>query len=225
MLTLGHPDGVTTEEHYIGRVDQYWNDEIGAVEGVFSFYDEYWDRIPEDIRNRIANGEPYPISAGYSVVDVDEEGRQRGILYDHIAVLRDGEDPNCPLGQCGINVRPEAEERVPLTRLEKRTEGREEVAEQDRPAEGQESPVTVTSEQLDYIVDRLFERLAPREQEQESEQPPQEAKEEVSEEESPVSRTVEPEPEPAIPADTAGAMVLQRDADGWYRLTQPREEK
>lgn len=33
------------------------------------------------------------------------DGVQKGILYDHVALLRDGENPACPLGECGINVR------------------------------------------------------------------------------------------------------------------------
>ena len=104
MLTLGHPGDNPKVSDYIGRVDQTWNEEKQVVEGVFSFYDDHWLSIPESIRGKIIGNGPLSISAGISVVEV-ADGVQKGILYDHVALLRDGENPACPLGECGINVR------------------------------------------------------------------------------------------------------------------------
>ena len=103
MLTLGHPGDNPKVSDYIGRVDQTWNEEKQVVEGVFSFYDDHWLSIPESIRGKIVGNGKLPISAGISVVEV-VDGVQKGIRYDHVALLRDGENPVCPLGECGINV-------------------------------------------------------------------------------------------------------------------------
>lgn len=103
MLTLGHPGDNPKVSDYIGRVDQTWNEEEQVVNAIFSFYDDHWLSIPESIRGKITGGGKLPISAGISVVEV-VDGVQKGILYDHVALLRDGENPVCPLGECGVNV-------------------------------------------------------------------------------------------------------------------------
>jgi hypothetical protein len=99
----------------IGTVSQKWSEEQQKVLGEFWLHEE---RIPENLRKKIDNGEPIPISAGVILDDVDENGIQRGISYTHVAVL-DGEDPKCPLGTCGMNVRMESNRKV---RLEQSTE-------------------------------------------------------------------------------------------------------
>ncbi len=104
MLTLGHPGDNPKVSDYIGRVDQTWNEEEQVVDAVFSFYDDHWLSIPESIRGKIVGGGKLPISAGISVVEV-VDGVQKRIRYDHVALLRDGENPVCPLGECGINVK------------------------------------------------------------------------------------------------------------------------
>lgn len=103
-LTLGHPGVGPKDSVEIGRVNQTWNEKNGVVDAVFSFYDENWLLIPESIRGKIVGGGKIPISAGISVVEV-VDGVQKGIRYDHVALLRDGENPVCPLGECGINVK------------------------------------------------------------------------------------------------------------------------
>lgn len=103
MLTLGHPGDSPNISDYIGRVDQTWNEDRQHVDAVFSFYDDHWLEIPENLRSKIVGGGKIPISAGISVVEV-ADGVQKGILYDHVALLRDGESPVCPLGECGINL-------------------------------------------------------------------------------------------------------------------------
>jgi hypothetical protein len=103
-LTLGHPaGGIPKASDFIGTVNQKWNEQRQRVDAEFWFYDE----IPEEVRTRIVNEWPTPISAGFTVEAV-ENGTQKGIFYTHVAVLRDRDDPKCPLGQCGINVRMES---------------------------------------------------------------------------------------------------------------------
>jgi hypothetical protein len=103
-LTLGHPDGGTVRaSDYLGTVTQRWNEEKQRVDGDFWFYDEY---LPEHMREKIINDLPVSISAGYTV-DSIEDGVQKGILYSHVALL-DGENPKCPLQECGVNVRMES---------------------------------------------------------------------------------------------------------------------
>jgi hypothetical protein len=103
-LTLGHPaGGIPKASDFIGTVNQKWNEQRQRVDAEFWFYDE----VPDEVRTRIVNEWPTPISAGFTVESV-ENGTQKGIFYTHIAVLKDSEDPKCPLGQCGINVRMES---------------------------------------------------------------------------------------------------------------------
>lgn len=103
-LTLGHPtDGIVRASDFIGTVSQKWNEKKRRVDADFWFYDE----IPDDVRNKIINEWPTPISAGYHIESLDD-GVQKGIFYTHIAVLKDSDDPKCPLGTCGVNVRMES---------------------------------------------------------------------------------------------------------------------
>lgn len=147
MLTLGHPltpngkPRIPEERDFIGRVDAVFNDERQVIEGVFKPYDgKYWERIPEHIRQKIVNDEPYGISLGYPQPLI-VNGEQTDMLFNHCAVLRDGEDPTCPLGECGINVRLESStgeiitmryEQATSTRDEPEPEGKEETAEPPR---------------------------------------------------------------------------------------------
>ena len=107
MLTLGHPDGgLPSQKDYIGKVFPKWDSENQVLLGDFWFYDEYLDKLPPAVRDRVVNKQGVSISAGVKLDGV-EEGVQKGGLYSHIAILVD-EDPLCPLGQCGINVRQES---------------------------------------------------------------------------------------------------------------------
>lgn len=129
MLTHGHPTGgIPMVSDYIGTVAQKWNEEKQRVDGDFWFYDEH---IPTHIRERIVNNEPVQISAGYTVDDV-EEGIQKGILYSHIAILRDEEDPTCPLDKCGVNVRMETNSKLRYEQ-EQDIDEPEEVASEEKP--------------------------------------------------------------------------------------------
>jgi len=119
MLTKGHPlDGVPSAKDVIGTVSQKWNEELGKVTGEFWFHDE---KVPESIRVKIVNNEPVAISPGF-MVDGIENNVQTGIVYTHMAVLEE-EDPRCPLGACGVNVRLDSKDgTVRSLRLDQKTE-------------------------------------------------------------------------------------------------------
>lgn len=105
-LTYRHPSDVyprANEE--IGTVKQTWNAEKQWVDGEFWFHD---DKIPEELRKRLENNEPVPVSAGILLDSIDVDGTQHGMVYTHVAVLDEEANPVCPLGTCGINVRMES---------------------------------------------------------------------------------------------------------------------
>ena len=119
MLTRGHPvDGVPSAKDVIGTVSQKWNDELQKVTGEFWFHEE---KIPESIRAKIVNNEPVAISPGF-MVDSIEDNIQKGIVYTHMAVLEE-EDPRCPLGKCGVNIRVDSRDGQSRSlRLDQKTE-------------------------------------------------------------------------------------------------------
>lgn len=117
MLTRGHPiDGIPSAKDVIGTVSQKWDEKTQRVLGEFWFHD---DKIPENIRKKLEAYEPIAISGGILIDDV-KDGVQEGIIYTHMAVL-DGEDPKCPLGTCGINIRTESNPNQKV-RFEQKTE-------------------------------------------------------------------------------------------------------
>lgn len=132
MLTKGHPlEGIPLARDVIGTVSQRWDAKTEKVIGDFWFYDE---KTPENIKKKLQNFEPIPISAGILLDDV-KDGIQEGIVYTHMAIL-DGEDPKCPLGTCGINIRTESN-----PTQNKRYEQKTELVEV--PKEVEETPVKV----------------------------------------------------------------------------------
>ncbi len=175
VLTRGHPkNGIPTASQYLGTVTQKWNEKKQLVEGEFWFYEEY---VPQHIRDKIVNGEPVPISAGFTLESVDENGIQRGILYSHIAVL-DGENPVCPLGECGVNVRAESEGII------MRYEQESELAPPEEP-KAQEDPIAVLKAEIAELKEML-KSLATQEP----------AGKEPVEKEEKQEQQAEPEPEP-----------------------------
>jgi hypothetical protein len=181
ILTKGHPvGGIPRASDYLGTVTQKWNEEKQRVDGDFWFYDEV---LPPDIREKIVNDVPVSISAGYTVDSV-EDGVQKGILYSHVAVL-DGEDPKCPLGQCGVNVRMEADSKI---RYEQEAPISDPAPEPEKQEKEDPKPMEATGfneVQLGQIRDLLSELLPA---------PPAEQKPEIVEEPAP-----EPEPEATSP--------------------------
>ena len=120
MLTKGHPaDGMPSTSDVIGTVSQKWNEERQRVEGEFWFHEE---KVPDSIRAKIVNNEPVAISPGFMVDEVSPDGVQRGIVYTHMAILTE-EDPRCPLGTCGVNVRMDSKDgRSHNLRFDQKTE-------------------------------------------------------------------------------------------------------
>lgn len=109
-LTFGHTQNSEppTEAQQIGTVSQKWSEEQQRVISEFWFHEE---KMPDVLRSHIQNGEKIPISAWYLADSVDEDGTLHGMSYSHVAVL-EGEDPVCPIEQCGAFVVAESNGRL-----------------------------------------------------------------------------------------------------------------
>lgn len=207
MITHGHPvDGMPSAKDVIGTVSQKWNEDKQRVDGEFWFHEE---KIPESIRDKIVNLEPVSISPGF-MIDGIEEGVQRGIVYTHLAVLED-EDPRCPLGECGINIRMDSQDDKRQLRYDQKTD-LEAPAPEPEPepeaAEAETAPEPVEEE----------EEVPPTEKSG----PPAEQKPEVAkEEQAPVKTQREPEvvipPSVKAPDDSGLTMI-----DGKYVYVSKR---
>jgi hypothetical protein len=212
-LTLGHPVGGTVRaSDYIGTVTQKWNEEKQRVDGDFWFYDEY---LPDHIRERIVNDMPVSISAGYTVDSV-EDGVQKGILYSHVAVL-DGEDPKCPLHECGVNVRMESSDPMRYEQEQDITEPKESVSE-EKQEESPKPSVTFTAEQFTEFLEviKSFAPALPAEQKPEVEEPEAEQPEATPE---PPTQEPKVEPEVVIPAERPDTgKRLEPKAEGFQFL-------
>ena len=213
-LTLGHPKnpGLIFESDFIGTVHPKWDEEKQALVGEFWFYEE---KIPEEIKQKIVNEEPLPISAGFTVETV-ENGVQKGILFHHVAVLQN-ENPVCPLDTCGVNIRLESssqQEEVKTMYYEQKSELGEK--QQEKPAEEQqkqEQPAAITAEintlkseigELKQLLSQLAEKISgPVAKDSKDEQPVKTAEEKPQKEQPSATAQEEAapvaEPEVAIP--------------------------
>lgn len=109
-LTMGHPyKGITKRSDFLGYVKPTYDDDIDAVVGEVWPYREHWHKVPEAIQDRIVNGDKWKTSAGFNAEEVDGDV-QKDMFIDHVAILREGANPTCPLDKCGINVRQESED-------------------------------------------------------------------------------------------------------------------
>jgi len=105
-LTYGHPaDGIPDRDDVIGSWSLKWREDIGKAEADIWLFDESKDRIDPAIYERIVNYQPVGVSPGYKYNKLTEDGAQIGTLPNHLAIARPDEEPRCPLGECGINVR------------------------------------------------------------------------------------------------------------------------
>jgi hypothetical protein len=199
MLTHGHPhDGIPSAKDVIGTLNQKWNDNDQRVDGEFWFHEE---KIPDTIREKLVNYEPVAISPGF-MIDGVEEGVQRGIVYTHLAVL-DEDDPRCPLGECGVNIRMDSEGSR-QRRLDQKTE-------LPNPPPTEKPPAAEPAE----TEPQPEPTPEPSEPEVET-TPPAEQKPEVQEQEPEAPEPVQREPETPIP--NATIVVEQgdiQDVDGW----------
>lgn len=214
MLTLGHPIGEPNVSDFIGRVDQTWNEEKDMVEAEFSFYHEHWESIPEELQNKIVNYDPLSISAGFSMKEVVND-EQVGILYSHVALLQSEENPICPLGECGINVRRESNE-MSNKRLEQSTEleGTNTTAPAEPVPEASSELIALkaeVAEMKEIILKLQTPPTVEREPETVEEKGPEVAVEKAVEE-------LPPQPAMVIPAGVTPSKDWEVDADGWIRM-------
>lgn len=152
MLTLGHPDGgLPSQKDYIGKVFPKWDSENQKLLGDFWFYDEYLDKLPPAVRDRVVNNQGVSISTGFKLDGV-EDGAQKGALYSHVVILVD-EDPLCPLDSCGINVRQESSD---LTRYEEKSEIKEPQTKEEPTLRGDSGFTEVQLSQLKELVASLI---------------------------------------------------------------------
>ena len=193
-LTFGHPpDGVPRARDFIGTVSQKWNEEKQRVDGDFWFYDE----TPQEILDRVVNGWPTKISAGFTVDSVENDA-QKGIFYTHVAVLKDEDDPACPLGQCGVNVRMESNSDTDY-RYEQAADADEKKDDVKTPPVTNES-VILSQEQMADLADMIAERLRPKEEEKKEEQKAPVVEEHEEQIQPQVQERRTPEPVRTVPA-------------------------
>ena len=209
-VSYGHTmDGLMPPANMqIGTISQKWSEEEQKVLGEMWLHEE---KIPEKLRQKIDDGKNIPISAGIMLESVDEEGTQRGITYTHIAVV-DGEDPKCPLGVCGMNVRLESDR---LVRLEQSTE-----IDPPEPKAEKETEAPPVEADSDEYVEALKKQPAsvigdPVEPEQPKPEEPAEQKPEETDEQAP-EEEVKLEPEVLIPAEIVTVRKEFEIIDGKY---------
>ncbi len=122
-LTLGHPEGGrTTRTDLLGYVKPRWDDENQVLRGKAWFYREHFHKLPDEIAQKVINDIPTEISPSFTLDEEDKSfdtGVQEGTFIDHVAVLREGEDPICPLEKCGINVVLQESDTMPKSIYEK----------------------------------------------------------------------------------------------------------
>lgn len=198
-LTYRHPiDIYPKASETIGTLSQKWDEENQRVNGEFWFYDE---RTPEDIKMKLANNEPIPISGGILIDDI-EDGIQKGIVYTHMAILGDRDDPKCPLGTCGVNVRMEADSKLNV-RHEQSTE------------------IEAPEEEAEPVKEEVPEPDEVKEPEPEPEEPktdePAEQKPEAEVEPEPVEE-VKLVPEVVIPVGETVPKEWEVDERGWIHF-------
>lgn len=237
-LTMGHPiKGVTKRSDFLGYVKPSYDDEIDAVVGEVWPYREHWYKVPEAIQDKIVNGEKWKTSAGFNAEKVESDV-QKDMFVDHVAILREGANPTCPLDKCGINVRQESEDmqdKEPETTIyyeqeseqsdddftDEKAAAEDTTSKEDPPEKEKVEP---TVEGLQAEIETLNEVIAGFQQKQEAE--PSEQKTEVSEE-TEVEERSPPIPETVIqsgvakqpreiPIDESGNVVI---------IHQPKKSK
>ena len=196
MLTKGHPvDGMPSARDVIGTVSQKWNEQKQRVDGEFWFHDE---NTPDNIRENIVNMHPVSISPGFMIDRIGEHGEQEGIVYTHLAIL-DDEDPRCPLGTCGVNIRMDSKDGPRMARFDQKTDlepPAEPAKKEGTPvAEHKPEPPSSTKEEAPLVAKEPVVDTA----EVTAEPEPAVHKPEVAEQEQ---EEVPREPEVVIPAST-----------------------
>jgi hypothetical protein len=227
MITMGHPADDLNISDYLGRVNQTWDEENQLVKGEFLFYEEHFDKIPENIRKKIVNGDPLSISSGFSVEEV-VNGVQTGILYDHLALLKEGEDAICPTSKCGINIRTESN-----TMSDKRYEQTSELTDGTNSTSPAEESTSEASSELENLkaevaeMKELIEKLqtppppTPAEPELEPVVEPVKNEEQAGQEVD----APEPEPEMVVPQGAAPEGLAFDERGNLKIRHQPKKSK
>lgn len=206
-LTLGHPPKDTrgiSETQLLGRVYLQYDAQGQRQLGRLSFLDEYWDRLPKELQDRVVNHESIPISPGFGFEWGEKENTIINIVPDHVAVLVD-EKPLCALDVCGVNVRMESGSNY---RYEQRAESTEDELKIPKPVEK-----TETQELRDEIAELkglFLESLKPKETPVVEEHEVKEAEDPPQKEPEPV-RAPAPEPVRETPASVPASDGLERD--------------
>lgn len=228
-LTMGHPKGGRTRRRdLLGFVKPKWNESLQTVEGMAWFYEEHLDKIPENIRQKIVNFEPYKISPGFTLDDESDSGAQKGTMFDHVAILRDEDNPICPLDQCGVNVRLESESMPKMIYEQETTIGNEDT--NTTAIVEPENPQPEASSEVDALkaeVAELKSFIADLKQPQPSEPKPEIKVEEKGSEDSVEGKAevLPPVPETIIPAGVVKSKEFVADADGWIRTELPPKDE
>lgn len=207
-LTLGHPPRDTrgiSETQLLGRVYLKYDAKGQRQVGRLSFLDEYWDRLPKELQDKIVNHQSIPLSPGFGFEWGETENTITNIVPDHVAVLMD-ERPLCPLDKCGVNVRMESGSNY---RYEQRTDSTEDELKIPKPVEK-----TETQELRDEIAElkALFlESLKPKEEPVVKEHEVEVIAETPSQKEPEPVRAPAPEPVRETPASVPVSDDFERD--------------
>ena len=198
-LTMGHPKkSITKRSDFLGYVKPSANEELQIIEGDVWPYKEHWHKVPEAIADKIVNGERWKTSAGFNA-ELIEDDIQKDMFVDHVAILREEEDPTCPLGQCGINVFQESElmthvfveqEQEQSDENFQENESEPEVSENPAPAVASEEPSEVAALKAEIAELRSIVAELKEPSEQKPEEPDQEVSPPVPETIIPVSNNV-----------------------------------
>ena len=212
LIVGPHPvGGYSSPSDWIGTVSTRWNETANRVDGDFWFFDEEWNRVPEEVRRKILNKKEVNLSAGYQVGKV-EDGIQIGRKWDHLAL-----NVTSPMFEdVGVNVRMESE--FPENFRVEETP----VIPGDEPKE--EKPAAMpTAEQIQDIVDKAVTAALEAQKPVEVESPKEEEPvEEAPQEEEVVEARPDPVPKEVLPASAPapkskdGPEVLD---DGWWKLS------
>ena len=227
MVTLGHPknhDGSprwAVVNDYLGRMIQIANDAKQVIEMVFKPHEEDWDKIPLELQEKLENDMPVAISAAFTCKDMDAE-EQEDILYGHAGLLKDTDDPTCPLGTCGINVRMESDNgEISEMRYEQATSTKD-TEEEKTEEEAVEKPEFVTKKDFDEFSQKVLEMLATKTEETGVEPVNEETEEEqvpIVEEPTPPQPKPTIEPAQTIPKDTS-PVEKEEPNDGLFKTAR-----
>ena len=206
-LTMGHPKGDISEEDILGMVIPTWDSRIQELKGEFVFFDEYFNKLPKAIRDKVVNNKAVAISAGFGLDGV-KSGTQEGAVYSHIAVLVD-ETPLCPDYICGVNVRQESIDmsykKEEITEITEPSAKEEPTPREDKGFAELKAQVAELTGLVKTLVSPPKETVAVQEPEPEVKTPVEEV------------ATVQPDPVPekVIPAGTSSDDEIEMDGT-WF---------